>query len=111
MPDDGLRSLALKLAEIQGGSGPLLAIMGDDKPVSICFCARRSDIAAEAGVETAPAYRGKGFAGRVTLAWARAIRDSGRIPLYSTSWTNHASLGVARKLKLHPYASSWALPD
>ena len=97
--------------EIEGGSGPLLAILQDGQPVSICFCARRRDTAAEAGVETAPAYRGKGFAARVTLAWARAIRDSGRIPLYSTSWTNHASLGVARKLKLHAYASSWSLPD
>ena len=97
--------------EIDGGSGPLLAIIQDNEPVSICFCARRSEIAAEAGVETAPAYRGKGFAARVTVAWACAIRNSGRMPLYSTSWTNNASLGVARKLKLRAYASAWSLPD
>lgn len=97
--------------EIEAGAAPMLAIIQDGHPVSICFCARRSDIAAEAGVETAKAYRRRGFAARVTLAWACAIRNSGRIPLYSTSWTNHASLGVASKLKLRAYASYWALPD
>jgi hypothetical protein len=34
-----------------------------------CFCARRSDIAAEAGVETAEAYRGRGYGQRVTVTW------------------------------------------
>jgi len=53
-----------------------------------CFCARRSDAAAEAGLETAEAFRGRGFGPRVTAAWAWAIRATGRIPLYSTAWTN-----------------------
>ena len=94
--------------EIEAGCGPVLAIVEGSRPVSICFCARRSEIAAEAGVETAQPYRGKGYAARVTAAWAIAIRNSGRIPLYSTSWTNHASLTVARKLNLVPYANSWS---
>ena len=95
--------------EIQAGCAPMIAIVEDGHPVSICFCARRSEVAAEAGVETVERYRGKGFGSRVTAAWALAIRASGRIPLYSTSWTNHASLAVARKLRLIPYASSWSL--
>ena len=94
--------------EIDAGCAPVLAIVEDGHPVSICFCARRSEVAAEAGVETAQRYRGKGYASRVTAAWAITIRNSGRIPLYSTSWTNHASLIVARKLNLVPYASSWS---
>lgn len=89
----------------------MLAIIENDHPVSICFCARRSEAAAEAGVETAESYRGKGYGPRVTAAWAQAIRESGRVPLYSTSWTNHASLAVARKLGLVAYASSWSLDD
>ena len=97
--------------EIQAGCGPLLAIVEDSQPVSICFCARRSEVAAEAGVETVASHRGRGFAPRVTAAWAAAVRASGRIPLYSTSWTNHASLAVARKLNLRTYASSWSLYD
>lgn len=97
--------------EIEAGCAPVLAICDNGYPISICFCARRSEVAAEAGVETAEAYRGRGFGPRVTAAWALAIRRSGRIPLYSTSWSNHASLAVARKLNLVAYASSWALYD
>ena len=97
--------------EIRAGCSPLLAIVENGHPVSICFCARRSDVAAEAGVETVESHRGRGLGPRVTAAWAMAIRASGRIPLYSTSWTNHASLAVAQKLKLLPYASAWSLSD
>lgn len=95
--------------EIAAGCGPVMGIVADGQPVSICFSARRSDVAAEAGVDTAPAYRGRGFAGRVTSAWASAIRASGRTPLYSTAWTNTASLAVARKLELVAYANTWSI--
>ena len=97
--------------EIATGRAPVMAVFKDEFPVSICFCARSSDIATEAGVETAEAFRGRGFAPRVTAAWALAIRASGRIPLYSTSWTNSASLAVARTLGLMVYASSSSLSD
>lgn len=88
---------------------PILGIVRDGHVVSVCFCARRSATAAEAGVETAAGYRGRGFASRVTAGWARMIRDSGRLPLYSTSWSNAASLAVARKLGLSACASDWNL--
>jgi hypothetical protein len=97
--------------EIAAGRSPVMAVFKDSYPVSVCFCARSSEIAAEAGVETAEAFRGFGFAPRVTAAWALAIRASGRIPLYSTSWSNNASLAVARKLGLRIYASGWSLTD
>ena len=88
---------------------PIVAVMEDGHAVSVCFCARRSDMAAEAGLETAMAFRGCGLGPRVTAAWALAIRASGRIPLYSTSWSNDASLAVARKLGLVAYAGAWSL--
>jgi hypothetical protein len=97
--------------EIAAGRLPVMAVTQDGHPVSICFSARSSDVAAEAGVETASAFRGRGFAPRATEAWAVAIRASGRTPLYSTSWTNHASLAVARKLGLIAYAVGWSLRD
>lgn len=97
--------------EIKAGSGPVMAIVKNGHPVSICFSARSSEVAAEAGVETTESFRGKGFAPLVTAAWAIAIRKSGKRPLYSTSWTNHASLAVAGKLNLVAYASSWSLSD
>ena len=95
--------------EIAAGRAPLMAIFVEGHPVSICFSARNTPEAAEAGLETAASFRGRGFGPRVTAAWARRIRDSGRIPLYSTDWTNQASLAVARKLGLIAYASNWTV--
>ena len=77
--------------------------------VSVCHSPRSTPRAAEAGVETAAADRGRGFAGAVTLGWAAAIRAEGRTPLYSTQWTNVASRAVARKLGLVPYGEDVAL--
>jgi hypothetical protein len=94
--------------EIAAGRAPVRAIV-QGAPISVCFCARLGASAAEAGVETAPAFRRHGFAARVTGAWAYAVRESGRIPLYSTSWSNEASLAIANKLGLTPYASDWSL--
>jgi hypothetical protein len=100
-----------KHGEIAVGRAPVMAIVEGGFPVSVCFCARLSDVAAEGGVETAEPFRGRGFGPRVTAAWALAIRASGRIPLYSTSWDNAASLAVARKLGLRTYASGWSVCD
>ena len=86
-----------------------MAVVEDGLALSVCFCSRRSDAAAEAGLETAAAFRGRGLGSQVTAAWALAVRASGRIPLYSTSWSNGASLAVARKLGLVAYASGWSL--
>jgi len=47
--------------EIAAGRGPVVAIVDSGFPVSVCFCARRSDSAAEAGLETAEPYRRRGF--------------------------------------------------
>jgi hypothetical protein len=93
--------------EIAEGRAPVVAWVEEGAPVSICFCARLSDHAAEAGLETAMAFRGRGLGARVTAGWALAIRASGRTPLYSTAWSNHASRAVARKLRLNAYASIW----
>ncbi|MFC5407638.1 GNAT family N-acetyltransferase [Cohnella soli] len=85
--------------------GPCFMVTENNMAVSVCFSARSSDKAAEAGVETLKEYRGKGYALRVTSAWAQAIRRSGRIPLYSTSWDNYSSLSIARRLHLHQYGT------
>ena len=88
---------------------PFFAIVDRDRAVSLCFTARLTARAAEAGVTTHPDHRGRGHAATVVAAWARAIRASGRIPLYSTSWTNAASQSVARKLGLIHYASDFSV--
>jgi len=91
---------------------PIVAVMDGGYPISVCFCATRNSASAvEAGVETAPVFRGRGLAARVTAGWARTIRASGRIPLYSTSWNNTASLAVSRRLGLVQYACDWSLVE
>jgi hypothetical protein len=91
---------------------PIVAVMDSGYPVSVCFCATKNSApAVEAGVETAATFRRRGFAARVTAAWACAIRSSGGVPLYSTDWSNAASLAVARKLGLVQYASDWSLVE
>ena len=95
--------------EIAGGRYPVMSVVVDGYPVSICCSARRSTEAAEAGLDTAEAYRGRGFGPRVAAAWARAIRAEGLTPLYSTLWMNTASLAVANKLELISFASHWKL--
>jgi predicted GNAT family acetyltransferase len=60
-------------------------------------------------VETLEGYRGRGYAPMVVAAWARAVRETGRIPLYSTSRNNRASEAVARKLGLVQYGSDLSL--
>lgn len=97
--------------EIAAGRTPVFAAVEEGSPVSICFCARSSNTAAAAGLETAAAFRGRGHGSRVTAAWALAVRSGGRMPLYSAAWDNAASLGVARKLGLTAHASFWNVSD
>jgi hypothetical protein len=82
---------------------PAFAVFRDRAAVAICASARSTAEAAEAGVETAPDYRGQGCAGLAVEAWAAAIRAEGRVPFYSTSWANTPSQAVARKLELRQF--------
>jgi RimJ/RimL family protein N-acetyltransferase len=79
---------------------PCFGIALDGKVVSVCFCARPLHRSSEAGVGTAPGFRGRGHATRAVAAWAREVQALGGLPLYSTTWTNRASRGVARRLGL-----------
>ena len=92
-----------------GQSEPLVALVREGRAVSVCGSVRITPEAHEAGVETSAGARGRGFAVAVVAAWARAVRELGAEPLYSTSWDNAASQAVACKLGLIPYASDYWL--
>jgi hypothetical protein len=89
--------------------GPLTAVVVAGRAVSICHCARITAQAAEAGVETVEAVRGQGYASAAVAGWAAAVRERGLLPLYSTSWENVASQGVARKLGMVRYGEDWSI--
>jgi RimJ/RimL family protein N-acetyltransferase len=97
------------LARELDGWEPMVALVEDEVAVSLCFSSRLTARAAEAGVNTLASHRGRGYAPTVASAWAYAVRETGRIPLYSTSWDNHASQAVARKLGLVQYAADLSL--
>jgi hypothetical protein len=84
---------------------PMVAVAIGDEAVSLCATVRVTSNAHEAGVETAPPHRGRGYALAAARGWARAVRALNIIPLYSTSWTNEASRSVARKLGLIQFGS------
>jgi RimJ/RimL family protein N-acetyltransferase len=90
-------------------TGPLAATVVDGDAVSICCCARLTDSAAEAGVDTVESERGHGHAVRAIATWAAIIRARNLEPLYSTSWDNMASRAVARKLGAVQYGENWSI--
>ncbi len=96
-----------KLIEELSAWQPFVALVEENRAVSVCRSVRITNEAHEAGVETLPEFRGKGFAGEVAAEWARQVRATNAIPLYSTAWENSASQAVARKLRLKCYASSF----
>jgi predicted GNAT family acetyltransferase len=79
---------------------PMFVVVVDGHAVSVCCTVRRTADAHEAGVETVPAFRGRGYAARAVASWSGAVRDMGQVPLYSTAWQNDASRAVARALGL-----------
>lgn len=88
---------------------PFVALVEGGRAVSVCRSARITPEAHEAGVETLPDFRGRGYAKDVTAEWARRVRAAGALPLYSTSWENKASRAVARKLRLRCYGSDFQI--
>ena len=101
--DDLVRPVFPILADDLRWRQPCLAIVADGRLASLCYSARNTPIAAEAGVDTLEEFRGRGYAPAVAAAWARVVREEGRIPLYSTSWDNQTSRSVVRKLGLLLY--------
>ena len=89
---------------------PVVIAFSDGQPASICHSPRGcTTVAAEAGVETLAPFRNRGLATAAVARWAHAVQRAGRLALYSTSWENTASLGVARRLSARLYGEDWHL--
>jgi hypothetical protein len=86
---------------------PFLAVVEGGRAVSVCRSVRVTRAAHEAGVETLPEFRGRGYARDATAGWARLVRDGGAVPMYSTSWENAASRAVAKGLRLVQFGADF----
>lgn len=86
---------------------PFVGLIEEERVVSVCRSVRITPAAHEAGVETLPDFRGRGYAKEVVGAWARFVHAMGAMPLYSTSWENSASQAVAKKLGLHRFGADF----
>jgi hypothetical protein len=96
------------LAEAFEAMSPVVIAFEAGQPAAICHSPRGCTAsAAEAGVETLEPFRGRGLATAAVACWARAVQRSGRLALYSTSWENAASQGVARRLSARLYGEDW----
>jgi hypothetical protein len=88
---------------------PCIALVRDNRAVSICRGVRIASGAHEAGLETLDNYRGRGYAGAVVAGWAQAVREMDAWPLYSTLGENQSSQRVARKLALSLYGVNFTI--
>jgi hypothetical protein len=84
---------------------PLVAVVVGQHAVSLCASVRMTPMAHEAGVETHTDFRGRGYGAQAVASWAVLVRESGCLPLYSTSWSNAASRGLARRLGFPQFGS------
>lgn len=88
---------------------PLAAYVIKDSAVAVCCSARVSTQGAEASLYTASDFRGQGYAAEAVKCWQYHVKESGRIPIYSTSWDNTASQTVARKLGLIQFGVDFSI--
>jgi RimJ/RimL family protein N-acetyltransferase len=96
-------------AEFEAVAPVAMAFEGG-RPAAICRSPRgQTERAAEAGVETLPEFRVRGLATAAVASWARAVHGAGKLALYSTTWENRASQGVARRLGGRLYGENWHL--
>jgi hypothetical protein len=79
---------------------PWCALLEDGVVASVCFAARLGKRGADAGVATAPEFRGQGYAAAVTPGWAAHPALAGRVLGYSTTVDNVSSQRVVERLGL-----------
>ena len=104
---DSLRTHYDWLVDSLADYAPIAAVLVDGITVSVCFSSRSRPTYREAGVNTAEEFRGRGYAQAATATWARAVQAQGITAIYSTSWDNTASRGIARSLGLHMFGENW----
>lgn len=86
-------------------ASPCLAALEGGQAVSVCRSVRVTARAHEAGIETLPGFRHRGYARAAFLTWAAAVRARGAEALYSALLQNAASRGLAESCGLRMYGA------
>ena len=93
------------LADVPHQQPMAVALLGEHA-VAVCASVRKPPALADtrsgyqAGLETSPIARRRGYAVLAVKAWCHAVAAAGFVPVYSTSWDNIASQRVARRCDL-----------
>lgn len=74
---------------------PCLGVIVAGRLVSVAHSSRRTSLACELGINTAPDARRRGYATTAVRAWTDAILHEGLTPIYSAFAYNTASLRLA----------------
>lgn len=82
---------------MSGAAGPWAALVDGARVVSIAHCARWTERAAEVGVRTEDAWRGRGLAPVVVRAWTALLAGHNKVLFYSAAEENVASHRVAAR--------------
>lgn len=91
---------AMGFADTSHFWAPWCAAFAGEEFASIAFTSGLSAAAAEAGVNTAPAERGRGMGAAACEGWASHRALQGRRLFYDTDRTNVSSQKVAQRLAL-----------
>jgi hypothetical protein len=88
---------------------PWCFALHDGEIASMVETVRLGPRGAEAGVNTVPTLRGRGFAAAATAGWARSPSLAGRTLFYSTATTNRSSQRVTERLGLRFLGASFSV--
>jgi hypothetical protein len=77
---------------------PMAAAWADGLPVAFCYPVLQTETLWDVSVDTLPAFRGRGLAGRAAREMTRHMRVRGKAPVWGAVETNGASLSAARRL-------------
>ena len=78
----------------------VFAVLAEGIVIAAAASSREDERSAEAWVFVSPPHRGRGLAGRVTLAWLCGAQERGLLPFYTHVPDNAASQRLARSLHL-----------
>jgi len=74
------------------------AVFAGIEPVSFCYPSAITETLWDVSIDTLPPYRNRGYARAAVLSMIEFMQTGDRRPVWGAEVSNHASIGLARKL-------------